>query len=123
MKLILALIFVLMLTGCAQTIQFTQEVSQANLDRVQAEKIIAANFKITYCDWDGKKIRALIGPDINKLPGEIKSQMDELDALCKIDDLPSWWGLYQRHAISIVLESIKKYLPDAFAQISRFLAM
>lgn len=125
MKLILTGILLLALTGCAGSIQFTQEVAQANLQRVEAEKIIAQNFMTTYCTWDGPKIRALLGPDINKLPGEIKAQMDELDMLCKATpvNLPQWWGLYQRYAVSIVLEAIKKYVPEVFGQITKFLAI
>ncbi len=124
MKLIpIILALLLIITGCAQNIQFTKEIAQTSLDRIEAEKIIAANFKITYCTWDGPKIRAMLGPDIDKLPGEIKTQMGQLDALCKVEDLPQWWGLYQRYAISIVLEAIKKYVPEVFGQIMKFMAL
>ncbi len=125
MKLILLVLALLMMTGCAQNIQFTKEIATANLQRVEAEKIIAANFKVTYCTWDGPKIKALLGSDINKLPGEIKAQMDELDILCKAvpTDLPRWWGLYQRYAVSIILEAIKKYVPEVFGQIMKFMVL
>lgn len=121
--LIPIVLVLLMVAGCAQNIQFTKEIATANLQRIEAEKIIAANFKVTYCTWDGPKIRAMLGPDIDKLPGEIKTQMNQLDALCKVEDLPQWWGLYTRFSISIVLEAIKKYVPEVFGQIMKFMAL
>lgn len=124
-RILLTLLLVSCLAlGCSQVKQLTKEMAQANSERVKVEKELAKSFKESYCSWDGAKLRALIGEDIKKMPLEIKEAMDKLDEKCKSEEeLASWWGLYQRFYVEIILAAIKKYLPDIFTQAAKLLPL
>jgi uncharacterized protein YceK len=127
-RLILIIVMIFSLSGCATLTKLTKEASKADKKSVTALKKMSKQFLKTWPFYSGM-LKGALGNDIDKLPAEAISALEELDQLAGIVvddglisiqpivdpndyDLGRNLGLRIRVLYPVVTEAIKKVSPD-----------
>jgi len=112
----LALLF--LMAGCSTFRKAAIKVSEQDLKNYETKKVVAQNYLKTW-PMESGIIRGALGANLNQLPNEAVTAMDELDELAmqtefNDHDLGYSLGLRVRMLNKIVLEALQMYAPNVF---------